>query len=111
MTMTASRLVTSQVPSSIAAMYTAPSGTKAVIKRATFTNTTGGAVTLLVHLVSPGGSVADGNMAINDLSIAAGESYVAGELEGQVIEPTGSLHAEASASGSLTAIISGVQIS
>jgi hypothetical protein len=110
MTMTASRLATTQVASSIASIYTAPSGTKAVIKRAIFTNTTGGSITLLVHLVPPSGSVADGNMAINDLSIAAGETYIAGELEGQVVEATGAIHAEASASGSLTAIISGVLV-
>lgn len=110
MTMTPVRLVTAQVASSIAAIYTAPSGTKAVIKRAIFTNTTGGSVTLLVHLVPAAGSVTDGNMAINDLSISAGETYIAGELEGQVLVATASIHAEASASGSLTAIISGVEI-
>lgn len=110
MTMTPKRLVTAQVASSIAAIYSAPASTKAVIKRAIFTNTTGGSITLLVHLVPPSGSVADGNMAINDLSIAAGETYIAGELEGQVVEATGSIQAEASASGSLSAIISGVEI-
>lgn len=110
MTITASRLVTAQVASSIAAIYTAPAATKAVIKRAIFTNTTGGSITLLVHLLAPAGSVTDGNMAINDLTITAGDTYIAGELEGQVVEATGSIHAEASASGSLTAIISGVTI-
>jgi hypothetical protein len=110
MTMTPKRFVTAQVAASIAAVYTTALGTRAVIKRAAFTNTTGGAITLLVHLVPPSGSVTDGNMAIKNLSIAAGDTYIAGEIEGQVIEPTGSIHAEASASGSITAIISGVEV-
>ena len=110
MAMTARRLVTSQLAASIAAVYTAPTGTKAVIKRAAFCNTTAGAITLLVHLVPPGGTVTDGNMAINDVSIGAGETYLSAELEGQVIDAGGAIHAEASTSGSLTAIISGVEI-
>jgi hypothetical protein len=110
MTMTAKRLVTAQIAASIAAVYTATTGTKAVIKRASFCNTTGGAITLLVHLVPPGGSVGDGNMVINDVSIPAGETLLASELEGQVIEATGSIQCEASSAGSLTAVISGVEV-
>lgn len=110
MTMTAKRLVTAQIAASIAAVYTATTGTKAVVKRAAFCNTTSGSVTLLVHLVPPSGSVADGNMVINDLSIGAGVTYLAAELEGQVVEATGSIQCEASMAGSLTAVISGVEI-
>lgn len=110
MTMTAKRLCTSQVAASIASVYTAASTTKAVIKRAAFTNTTGGAITLLAHLVPPGGSVTDGNMIINDVSVSAGETYISAEMEGQVVEATGSIQCEASSAGSLTAIISGVEI-
>jgi hypothetical protein len=111
MTLTAKRFATAQVAASIAAIYSAPVGVKAVIKRATFTNTTGGAITVLVHLVPPSGSVTDGNMILNDVSVAAGDTYIAGEMEGHVIEATGSIEAEASSSGSITAIISGVEIS
>lgn len=110
MTMTAVRLATSQIAASIASIYTAGASTRAVVKRAAFCNTTGGSITLLVHLVPPAGTVTDGNMVINDLSISAGETYVASELEGQVIAPTGAIYAEASSAGSLTAIISGVEI-
>lgn len=110
MTMTARRLVTSQVAASIATVYTAGTGTKAVIKRAAFTNTSAGAVTLLAHLVPASASVADGNMVINDVSIGAGETYLAAEIEGQVIDAGGTLDLEASTAGSLTAVISGVEI-
>ena len=110
MTMTAKRLATGQVTASIASIYTAGASTKAVVKRASFCNTTSGAITLLVQHVPPAGSVSDGNMLINHVSISAGETYVAGELEGQVVEATGSIQAEASSAGSITAIISGVEI-
>lgn len=110
MTMTAKRLATSQVAASIASIYTAGSTTKAVVKRASFCNTTSGAITLLLHLVPPGGSVSDGNMVINHVSISAGETYIAGEVEGQVVDSLGSIQAEASSAGSITAVISGVEI-
>lgn len=111
MAMTAKNLVTAQVTASIASIYTAPAGVKGVIKRAAFCNTTSGAITLLAHLVPPSGSVTDGNMVVNHVSIGAGETYLASELEGQVVEASGSLQAEASSAGSLTAVISGVEIS
>lgn len=110
MTVTAKRLVTAQVAASIAAVYTATTATRAVVKRAAFCNTSGSSVTLLVHLVPPSASVADGNMIINDVSITAGETYVAAELEGQVVEATGSIQCEASMAGALTAVISGVEV-
>lgn len=111
MAMTPKRLVTAQIAASIAPIYTATTGVRTVVKRAAFVNTTSGAITLLLHAVPPSGSVGDGNMLLNHLSIAAGETYLSAELEGQVVEPTGSIQAEASSAGSLTAVISGVEIS
>jgi hypothetical protein len=110
MTMTPRQLVTAQLATTIAAIYTAPTGTKAVTKRAILTNTTGSAATVLVHIVASGGSVTDGNMALNQVSVPAGETLIASELEGQVIEEGGSIQAQASVSGTITAIISGVEI-
>lgn len=110
MAMTPRQLVTAQLATSIAPLYTAPTGQKAVVKRAILTNTTSGAATVLIHLVPNGGSVADGNMALNQLSIAGGETYIASELEGQVIEGGGTIQAQASVSGSITAILAGVEI-
>jgi predicted deacylase len=110
MTMTAKQLATSQVAASIGILYGAGTSTKAVVKRASFCNTTAGSITLLVHLVPPGASVTDGNMLINRVSIGAGETYIASELEGQVVEAAGAIHAEASVASSLTAVISGVEI-
>jgi hypothetical protein len=110
MTLTVKQFTGAQLAASIAPIYTAPTGVKGVVKRAAFTNTTGGAITLLVHIVPSGGSVTDGNMLINDLSIAAGETYISAELEGQVVEAGASIEAEASSAGSLTALISGVEV-
>lgn len=110
MAMTARQFVTAQLPTAIAPAYTAPTGVKGVIKRAIFTNTTSGAATVLVHIVPPGGSVADGNMALNQVSIAGGETLIASELEGMVLDPGATLQAQASVSGSITAIVSGVEI-
>lgn len=110
MTMTARQFVTAQLATTIAPIYTAPTGTKAVTKRVILTNTTSGAATVLVHVVASGGSVSDGNMALNQVSIAGGETMIASELEGLVIESGASIHAQASVSGTITAIISGVEI-
>jgi hypothetical protein len=44
------------------------------------------------------------------VSVAGGETLIAAELEGMVIEAGASIHAQASVSGTITAIISGVEI-
>jgi hypothetical protein len=110
MTITAKRLATAQVGTSVAALYTAASGTRTVVKRAAFCNTSGSSVTLTVHLVPPGGSVGDSNKVVSAQSVSSGETYLAAEVESQVIEGTGSLQASASASGSISAIVSGLEI-
>jgi hypothetical protein len=110
MAMNARQFVAAQLATTIAPIYTAPTGTKAVTKRVILTNTTGTAATVLVHVVTNGGSVADGNMALNQLSVGGGETYIASELEGLVVEAGGSIQAQASVSGTITAIISGVEI-
>lgn len=96
-----------QLGTSAAALYTAPANTRAVVKKATFTNTSAGAVTFTVYRVASGGSPGDANTIIKAKSLAANESYTCPELSNQVIGPGDSIQALASAGTSITAVISG----
>lgn len=108
MTVTARRLVPgSQLTGAAAAYYTAPTNTRAVIKAATLTNTTAGAVAVTVYLVPSGGSAGATNVLISALNLAAGAAYACPELINQVIEAGGSLQAFGL---NVTLVASGVEI-
>ncbi len=100
----------SQLTTSAATYYTAPSSTKCIIKRLTFTNTTAGAVTVTVYLIPFAGSASDSNTISHTHSVAANETWICSEAEGQVIEQLGFIQALASAGTSITIMASGVEI-
>lgn len=97
---------------SVAALYTAPAGVKAVVVRAAvFTNTSGSARTFTVYVVRSGGSPGAGNIVINAQSVAAGAAYVSSELANLVLGAGDSVQALASATSSINAVLSGAQSS
>lgn len=67
--------------------------TKRIIKAATLTNTTAGAVACTVYLVPSGGTAGASNTVISALSIAAGASYSCPELIGRGLNAGGFLQA------------------
>jgi hypothetical protein len=108
MTVTARRLVPgSQLTGAAAAYYTAPTGTRAVLKSVVLTNTTVGAVLVTVYLVPSGGAVGAATTLISALSLATNVSYTCPELVNQVIEAGGSLQALGL---NVTLVASGVEI-
>lgn len=105
---TAKRLVPgSQLTGAAATYYTAPALTRAIVKSAQLTNTTGGAVACTVYIVPSGGAAGASNTAISARTIAAGETYNCPELVNAVIEAGGTIQALGL---SVTLTASGVEI-
>ena len=90
--------------------YSVPTSTKAIIDKATVTNTDTASRTFSVNLVTTGGSAGNDNLVIDDRAVAPGECYSCPELVGQVLEAGGFISTIASAASALTLRISGRQI-
>jgi hypothetical protein len=111
MATTVKRLVNgSQLTASAATYYTAGANTKAVIKAASLVNTTAGAVTATVYLISSGGTAGATNTLISAKSIAAGETYNCPELVNHVLEAAGFIQALAGSATAITLVVSGVEV-
>lgn len=98
-----------QLAAAASTLYTAPTATKTQIQSMTLTNTTGGAVTATVYLVSSGGTATASNTILSAKSIAAGESYKVIEAIGQVLEAGGTIQALASSATSISMVASGIE--
>lgn len=111
MTITAKQMVApQQLTNADALYYTVPASTTGVIKRATFTNTTGAAVTVTANIVAPAGSSAASNTVISARAVASGETYVAPELAGKTMPAGTMIRMQAGAGASITAAIDGVEV-
>lgn len=98
-----------QAENSQTAQYTAVN-CKAIIDKATVTNTSAGNVTFSANLVTGGGSVGAGNLIVDTRSIAPDECYTCPELVGQALESGGVISTIASSAGALTIRFSGREI-
>jgi len=98
-----------QVENTQATQYTA-TNCRAIIDKATATNTSGANVTLSVNLVTSGGSSGASNLVVNARAIAPNETYTLPELVGQVLDSGGFISTLASAATSITLRISGREI-
>ncbi len=96
-----------QLPILVAAVVTAAVNTQAVIKRAVFTNPTGGAVTITIHRVPNGGTASTATQIISARSIAAGGTDLAPELVNMVLNAGDMIQALASAATSINCFVSG----
>ena len=111
MTVTAKPLYqAAQIPNSITTLYTAPTGTRTIIDKCTFTNTTAGPVTLSVYLVESGDTAGADDQIIATKTLAAGECYTCPEIVGHVLAPGDFLAAIAGAAASITGRISGREV-
>jgi len=99
-----------QLTTSAATYYTAPALTTTVIQSVVLTNTTGGAVTATVHLVTSGGTATASNMVLSARSLVAGETYLVPACAGAVLGPAGTLQALASANTSISLMASGTEV-
>lgn len=90
--------------------YTA-TNVKAIIDKATVTNTSANNVTLSVNLVTSGGSAGSSNLIMDTRTIVPDETYLCPELVGQVLEAGSFISTIAGAATSLTMRVSGREVS
>jgi hypothetical protein len=98
-----------QLQNSQTTQYTA-TNCKAIIDKATITNTDTVNRTVSVNLVTVSGSAGNSNLVIDDKAIVPGETYLCPELVGQSLEPGGFISTIASAATALTFRVSGREI-
>ena len=111
MTVTAKVLVPpKQLENAQTSQYTA-TNVRAIIDKATVTNTSASNVTLSVNLVTVSGSAGASNLIIDNRTIVPDETYLCPELVGQVLEAGGFISTIAGAATSLTMRVSGREIS
>ncbi len=110
MTVTVKLLVPpKQMEATQTTQYTATNA-KAIIDKATVTNTDTVNRTFSVNLVTSGGSAGNSNLVIDERTVVPGETYLCQELVGQVLEASGFISTIASAATSLTIRVSGREI-
>jgi hypothetical protein len=98
-----------QMQNSQTTQYTATAA-KAIIDKATVTNTDTVNRTFSVNLVTSGGSAGNSNLVIDDRTVVPGETYLCPELVGQALESGGFISTIASAATALTLRVSGREI-
>ena len=92
-----------------ATYYTAPTGTRAIIKKATFCNDDVGVVTVTINLV-PSGEVAEyANQIVKAKSLAAGETWSCPNIENHILEAGGFISMLASVTAKIGCRISGYE--
>ena len=89
--------------------YTATNA-KAIIDKATVTNTDTVNRTFSVNLVTSGGSAGNANLVIDDRTVVPGETYLCQELVGQALESGSFISPIASNATALTLRVSGREI-
>jgi hypothetical protein len=99
-----------QLENAQTSQYTA-TNVRAIIDKATVTNTSASNVTLSVNLVTVSGSASASNLIIDTRTIVPDETYLCPELVGQVLEAGGFISTIAGAATSLTMRVSGREIS
>lgn len=90
--------------------YTAPGLTKAVIKKVTVTNTTGGAQSVTLYLIPSGGSAGDASTNTIAATVPANSGVELYLAENHVLETGDFVQALASANSALTLMASGIEV-
>lgn len=110
MTVTVKTLIPpKQMESTQTSQYTATS-VKAIIDKATVTNTDTVNRTFSVNIVQSGGSATNANLIIDDRAVVPGETYLCPELVGHELDPGAFISTIASAATALTLRVSGREI-
>lgn len=110
MTVTVKTLVApKQIENAQTTQYTATAA-RALIDKATVTNTDTVNRTFSVNLVQSGGTASNANLIIDDRTVVPGETYLCPELIGQTLDPGAFISTIASAAAALTLRVSGREI-
>lgn len=105
MSTTVKNIADAVLTGSLAAVYTVPTGTRAVIRAAVLTNTTGAPVDATVDINPRTSGTA--RVVIDSRTLADEESYLCPELINQVLEAGGVLRASGNG---VTLMVSGAEI-
>ena len=93
-----------------ATYYTVPTGTRGIIKKATFCNDDTGVVTVTINLVPSGGTAEYANQIVKAKSLAASETWSCPNIENHVLEAGGFISMLASVTAKIGCRISGYEI-
>lgn len=107
-TLTPFGVASTQLGTSAASIRTTPVNSQDIIKRAVFTNVTGGAVTVTIYRVAAAGTAGTTNIVVDAFSVTANGTYVPAELANMVLNAGESIQCLASAATSINATISGL---
>jgi hypothetical protein len=111
MTVTVTVLVPpKQMEASQTTQYTA-TNVRAIIDKATVTNTDTVSRTFSVNIVTSGGSAGNANLVIDTRTVQPDETYLCPELVGHVLAPGGFISTIASNATALTLRVSGREVS
>lgn len=110
MAVTVKQLIPAKNAESVQTTQYTATNVKAIVDKATVTNTTAANLSLSVNILPSSGSASSSNLIVKTRSIAPNECYTLPEMVGQVIETGGSISTLASGSG-LTIAFSGREIS
>jgi hypothetical protein len=99
-----------QLENAQTSQYTA-TNVRAIIDKATITNTSANNVTVSVNLVTVSGSAGASNLIIDTRTIVPDECYLCPELVGQVLEAGGFISTIAGTASALTMRVSGREVS
>lgn len=110
MSVTPKRLVPGSVLTSTqVSYYDAPDDAKAIIQKATVTNSSGGAIVCTFWIMPPGGGAPELAYQLT-VSAAASVTTVVAELARHVIEAGGRLYAQAATGSVVSLQVSGVEV-
>lgn len=105
------RLIDGQtVPASITTGYTAGSAVRTVIHRLTLSNYSTSVANVTIYLVPSGKSAANEYLVCRNKVVPGDESRTCYEVEGQVIEESGTLQYICDTPDAVSAVCSGVEI-
>jgi len=99
-----------QLENTQTSQYTA-TNVRAIIDKATITNTSANNVTVAVNLVTVSGSAGASNLVIQTRTIVPSETYLCPELVGQVLEAGSFISTIAGTASTLTMRVSGREVS
>ena len=101
---------TGQLAAAAATLYTAGTGTRVRILKATATNDTTTAVTFTIYKIPSGGAAGADNMIINGKTLGSQEPYTCPELVGHCLDPGDFIQGFASAANQVTFFLSVVEM-
>ena len=90
--------------------YTVGANTRAIIKKATFTNDDATAITVTINLVPSGGSAGYANSVTKTKTLAAGETWSCHDMENHELEAGGFISMVASVTAKIGCRISGYEV-